>query len=177
MDLVNLVASDEAKKARERGDKMLRLVFLSQSGNETFDDSLLNFVYVDDVAQLTKLEPGPTVLVFGDDYLEIASCLTKFSDLFGLEPVVIEGIPGQVENARFNEAVYGLNRAAYHRIIGDIVEAERQAELMTQQEREASVNAAERARVTRKDGSIKPLINFDHTPVDEEVVETELPSE
>lgn len=174
MDLVNAVAAAEAVKARTMKDKDNRLVFLSQSGTETFDDSLLNFIYVDDIRQLLSPEPGVVVFVFIDEKLEIAKCLTSYPDLFGLEPVVIEGVPGQVDNAIFNEAVFGLERAAYHRVVGDIVEAERRASMMTEQERAESVNAAERARYTRKDGSIKPLIDFDHSSGDEEVVDAEV---
>lgn len=177
MDLVNMVTAKQAEKAKESAELELRLVFLSQSGSETFEDSLLRFAYVDSVKQLIDLEPGPTVLVFNDDNLEIAECLVKFNKLFKLEPVVMEGIPGQVENAKFAEAVFGAPTASYHRVVGDLVEAERRASLMTEQERAESINAAERSRYTRKDGSIKPLINFDHSLPEEEVVEEDAQSE
>lgn len=177
MDLVNMVTAKQAEKAKESADLELRLVFLSQAGNETFEDSLLRFLYVDSIKQLIDIEAGPVVLVFNDENLELAECLVKYNKLFKLEPVVMEGIPGQVVNARFAEAVFGTPTASYHRVVGDLLEAERRMALMTEQERAESINAAERSRYTRKDGSIKPLINFDHNLSEEEVVEEDVHDE
>lgn len=174
MDLVNLVASQDAKKAAAKKADNLRLVFACAAGAETYEDDLIKFVYVDSVGQLLTLEQGPVALVFSEEHLRIAACLKEFHELFGLDVAVIEGVPGQIEDPVFAETMYGVERVSYHRVIGDLVEAERRLAMMTEAERAESINALERSRYTRKNGSVKPLINFDHSQPEDEVVEGEV---
>lgn len=171
MDLANLVAAQAAKTAAAKKADNLRLVFVCPAGTDTYEDDLIKFVYVDQVGQLLSLEPGPVALVFSDDHLRVASCLKDYHGLFGLDIAFIEGVPGQLENPAFNEAMYGIERVSYHRVIGDLVEAERRLAMMTEAERAESINALERSRYTRKNGSVKPLIDFDHSRSEEAVVE------
>lgn len=171
MDLANLVAAQAAKTAAAKKADNLRLVFVCPAGADTYEDDLIKFVYVDQVGQLLSLEPGPVVLVFSDDHLQVASCLKDYHGLFGLDVALIEGVPGQLENPVFNEVMYGVERVSYHRVIGDLVEAERRLAMMTEAERAESINALERSRYTKKNGSVKPLIDFDHSRSEDEVVE------
>lgn len=169
MDLINLVAKAEAEKAQS---VVTRPVFVTSKSVETIEDSVLTVVYVDDAKQLLDLGAGVILIVLSDEKVRIAECLSRYGDLFGLELVVMDGVPGSHVSPQLEEACYGVSRASYHRIVGDLVEAARQAEMMTEAERAESINAVERARVTNKKGVIKKHsdYDFDHgNPVDEVV--------
>lgn len=158
MELVNLVTKHESEKAKaEEG----RPVFVTSAGVDTIEDDVLNVIYFDSVKQCFSLPQGAVLLVVSDDHARVAQCVHEYRDLFGVELVIMEGVPLTSVNPVLEEALFGASRVSYHRIVGDLVEAMRQAEMMTEEERKESINAVERARVTRKNGFIRPHTDYD----------------
>lgn len=117
-------------------------------------DSLVKFVLVETVADVLAC-PSNAVMMFPDDKLELMQCMVEYKQLFGFVPHVLSGVPSSDYSVKWDSYSYSLERTAYESLINDLIEASRNASLLSD---ESKTNYdKEKEQFTRKNGTVKEL--------------------
>lgn len=143
----------------DKPTKALRLV--APNLREIPEDSLLQYNSIEEVKDLLAPQDHGVVLTFSDDTTALLDMWVNYIDQFDGEPVVVTGVPGADYSPEFEKVAYKLQRVAYHTLISDLVEEARRETSMTEEEKETSIYAREKAQFTRKSGKVKEFAAFD----------------
>lgn len=140
---------------RERPDRLI-----CPAGAISPTDGLLDFATVETVSDLIMARPVNAVLMFREESRDLLKCLVEYADLFGVEPVLLSGVPALNYPAEFEADCWELRRVPYHTVVNDLLEADRRQKDMTADVQAGSKEARERASYTKKNGSVKEFTAF-----------------
>lgn len=120
-----------------------------------------NTVRVTTMLDLVKI-PLPGIAVLGDDAQDLAFIIGARPLAIGANIIQVVDIPGQIPSALVNAELGSLHEVSMVRVLNDIADEELVKANMTKGELELSATKKQESQRFRADGSVKPLIDFDH---------------
>lgn len=129
-------------------------------------ESILGFEIIESVGDILRSRQADVCLVFAPEAFPVLKCWVENKDVFPESPVYLTGVPGAEQNLEFEKYVYDLPRMAYHTVVGDLSEAVRRADNMTDTERASSIYAREQDQITRASGFKKDFNAFSAPDID-----------
>lgn len=134
---------------------------IAPSLSTIIENSHLEFITVETISDLLQPLKPNTVITFRPDQFPLLNCFREYSELFGVIPTVITGVPNSTYTGDFEAAVWDLVKVPYHTVVNDLIETVRRGKETAADVVASSVYNKEQAQITRKNGTIKEFTAFD----------------
>lgn len=155
MDIFNSLHSHVDKAA------LYPLLMIAPIANDIPEDGIMMYRTVEKLSDLLETPKPNEVVLFREDQSELLTCLGEYPSLFGVDVIVVSGIPGTTYSPEFESKVWDKPKLAYHSVVNDLIEAQRRAQDMSADVRDASVYAKEQGTFVRKNGGVKVFTDFE----------------
>lgn len=160
MDYIMDLARDQRAELQARlAQYETSILIMSHNGNVP-SIAGFNVARVTTVIDIVKLEL-PAVAVLGDDAADLAYIIGARPTAIGLNIFRVVDVPDQDPSAIVNAEIGALAEISMVRVLNDLADDELVRRNMTQTELEHSETKKQEAQRFRKDGTVKPLIEYD----------------
>lgn len=109
----------------------------------------------------------PAVVVLGDDAQDLAYVFGARPLAVGVNIIRVIDVPGQQPSALVDAELGALHEVSMVRVLNDIADEQLVKANMTSAELELSETKRQEAQRARKDGTVRPLVDFDHGAIDD----------
>jgi hypothetical protein len=162
MDIFNSLHSHIDKEAQ------FPLLMIAPIANDIREDGMMVYRTVEKLSDLLDPPKPNEVVLFREDQHDILECLCAYPALFGVDIVVVSGIPGTTYTPEFESKTWDKARLAYHSVVNDLIEVQRRIDDSAAEVKASSVYGGEQSKFVRKTGNIKEFNDFEQEEVSEE---------
>lgn len=160
MDFIKDALDRQQAELQERLSDYEDSVLLASHNGEIPSIDGFTCARVSTVRELVSL-PMPCIAFLGDDEVALASSLGADPAVIGVNMVRVKDLPSQNHSATVDGALAILREVSFIRVMNDIADQRLIDQNQTEAERLASQTKREESTRRRRDGTVKPLIDFD----------------
>lgn len=126
-----------------------------------------NVLRVTTMLDLVKVQL-PAVAVLGDDAQDLAFLIGARPLAIGANVIRVVDVPGQLPSVLVDAELGALHEVSMVRVLNDIADEELVRANMTAAELQHSATKRQEAQRQRKDGTVRPLVDFDHGDISDD---------
>lgn len=149
------------------------LLMIAPSSATVPEDGMLVYRTVESLGDLLVAPKANEVVLIRDDQLDMLKCLSEYTPLFGVDVILVSGLPGTTYSPEFESVMWDKPKVAYHSVVNDLIEAQRRQTDTAADVKGSTVYGKEQQTFVRKTGNVKVFTDFEESPSDDEIVDSD----
>lgn len=150
------------------------LLMVAPISNTIPEDGMLVYRTVETLSDLLSAPKANEVVLIREDQHDILKCLSEYTPLFGVDIVVVSGLPGTTYTPEFESVVWDKPKLAYHSVVNDLIEAQRRETDTAADVKGSTIYGKEQQAFMRKTGNVKVFTEFEEeAPSDDEITNSD----
>lgn len=146
------------------------LLMIAPISNTIPEDGMLVYRTVEKLGDLLETPKANEVVLVREDQHDILKCLCEYTALFGVDVIVVSGLPGTTYSPEFESIVWDKPKLAYHSAVNDLIEVQRRETDTAADVKGSAIYGKEQQSFVRKTGNVKIFTEFEEDPPSDDEV-------